>query len=148
MGKTGIPKTCQKSKFLRKKIWRNALDLKSKKVQGIFGKHFGIISLSCLSSTKQCLRFLLICFNLGDKKTFIRVPLELSRKAPSLVLHLSCYTLMTFLAMLYVILLSMLMILLSILTHLIYGNNLNLWTTWKSDLWVCLTYLVALVLLM
>ena len=49
-------------------------------------------------------------------------------KAPFLVLHFSCYTLMTFLMMLSVILLSMLMILLSIVSvirHLICGNNLN-----------------------
>ena len=45
-----------------------------------------------------------------------------------LVLHFSYYTLMTFVMMLSVILLSMLMTLLSIrsvMTHLIYGNNLN-----------------------
>ena len=45
-----------------------------------------------------------------------------------LVLHFSCCILMTFLMMLSIILLSMLMILLSILTvirHLICGNNLN-----------------------
>ena len=50
-------------------------------------------------------------------------------KAPlNLVLHFPYYTLMTFLMMLSVILLSMLMILLSILSvirHLICGNNLN-----------------------
>ena len=49
-------------------------------------------------------------------------------KAPSLVLHFSCYTLMIFVMMLSVILLSMLTILLSILgviRHLICGNNLN-----------------------
>ena len=49
-------------------------------------------------------------------------------KAHFLVLHFSCYTLMTFLMMLSVILLSMLMILLSILSvigHLICGNSLN-----------------------
>ena len=49
-------------------------------------------------------------------------------KAPFLVLHFSYYTLMTFLVMLSVILPSMLMILLSILSvlwHLICGNNLN-----------------------
>ena len=49
-------------------------------------------------------------------------------KAPSLALHFSCYTLMTFLTMLSAILLSMLMILLSILRvikDLICGNNLN-----------------------
>ena len=36
--KTDVLKTCRKSKFLGKKMWRNALALKSKKVQGIFGK--------------------------------------------------------------------------------------------------------------
>ena len=49
-------------------------------------------------------------------------------KAPFLVLHFSYYTLMIFLTMLSVIMLSMLMILLSILSvigHLICGNNLN-----------------------
>ena len=49
-------------------------------------------------------------------------------KAPFLVLKFSYYTLMIFLMMLSVILLSMLMILLSILSvigHLICGNNLN-----------------------
>ena len=49
-------------------------------------------------------------------------------KAPFLVLHFSYYTLMTFLMVLSVILPSMLMILLSILSvirHLICGNNLN-----------------------
>ena len=49
-------------------------------------------------------------------------------KAPFLVLHFSCYTLMTFLMMLSVILLSMLMILLSIrsvIKHLVCGNNLD-----------------------
>ena len=49
-------------------------------------------------------------------------------KAPFFVLHFSYYTLMIFLTMLSVILLSMLMILLSILSmigHLICGNNLN-----------------------
>ena len=38
--KTDVLKTCRKSKFLGKKIWRNALALKSKKVQDIFGKTF------------------------------------------------------------------------------------------------------------
>ena len=49
-------------------------------------------------------------------------------KAPFLVLHFSYYTLMTFLIKLSVILLSMLMILLAILSvirHVICGNNLN-----------------------
>ena len=91
-------------------------------------------------------------------------------KAPFLVLHFSCYTLMTFL-MFSVVLLSMLMILLSILSvirYLICGNNLNwllnlnliyetLWTGVRSGLlismlgklsWFRLTGLITMVLLM
>ena len=45
--KTDVLKTCRKSKLLGKKIRRNALALKSKKVQGIFGKS---IILALLSS--------------------------------------------------------------------------------------------------
>ena len=62
--KTDVPKTCRKSKFLEKKTSRNAMALKSKKVQVIFGEtlNFEIIIFSCLSSTKQCLRFLLNSF--------------------------------------------------------------------------------------
>ena len=44
--KTHVLKTCRKSKLLKKKIWRNALALKSKKVQGIFGKSFILALLS------------------------------------------------------------------------------------------------------
>ena len=44
--KTDVLKTCRKSKFLGKKIRRNALALKSKKVQGIFGKTFILALLS------------------------------------------------------------------------------------------------------
>ena len=92
-------------------------------------------------------------------------------KAPFLVPHFAYYTLRTFLMMLSVILLSMLMILISILSvirHLICGNNLNwilklnliyktLWTGVRSGLlismlgklnWFCLTSLITLVLLM
>ena len=90
-------------------------------------------------------------------------------KAPFLVLHFSCYILMTFLTMLSVILLSMLMILhsiLSVIRHLICGNTLNwllylnliyktLWAWAKSGLlsmlrklnWFHLTSLIILVLL-
>ena len=91
--------------------------------------------------------------------------------SPFLVLHFSCYILMTFLTMLSVILISMLMILLFILSvtrHLICGNNLNrllnlnliykiLWTGVKSGLlismlgklsWFHLTGLITMVLLM
>ena len=38
--KTDVLKTYRKSRFLGKEIWRNALALKSKQVQGIFGKMF------------------------------------------------------------------------------------------------------------
>ena len=92
-------------------------------------------------------------------------------KAPFLILNLSFYTLMTFLMMLSVILLSMLMMLPSILNlirHLICGDNLNylfnlnliyetLWTEARSGLfmsmlgklnWFHLTSLITLVLLM
>ena len=90
-------------------------------------------------------------------------------KAPFLVLHFSYYTVMTFLMMLSVILLSMLMILVSILSvirHVICGNNshlnLNLiyqtlWIGVRSGLlssmlgklsWFCLTGLITMVLLM
>ena len=91
-------------------------------------------------------------------------------KAPFSILHFSYCTLMTFLKMLPVILLSMLMILLSILSvirHLLCGNNLNwplnlnliyktLWTGARSGLlislvgklnWFHLTGLITLVLL-
>ena len=44
--KTVVLKTCRKSKFFGKKIWRNARALKSKKVQGIFGKTFILALLS------------------------------------------------------------------------------------------------------
>ena len=92
-------------------------------------------------------------------------------KAPFLFLHFSYYTLMIFLTMLSVILLSMRMTLLSILSmirHLICGNNLNwllnlnliyetLWTGIRSGLlisllgklsWFRLTGLITMVLLM
>ena len=38
--KTDVIKTCRTSKFLGKKIWRNALALKNKKVKRIFGEKF------------------------------------------------------------------------------------------------------------
>ena len=44
--KTDVLKTFRKRKFLGKKIWRNALALKSKKVQGIFGETFILALLS------------------------------------------------------------------------------------------------------
>ena len=92
-------------------------------------------------------------------------------KAPFFFPHFSCYTSMTFLIILFVILLSMLMILLSTLSvirHLICGNNLNwllnlnliyktLWTGVRSGLlismlgkpsWFRLTGLITIVPLM
>ena len=89
-------------------------------------------------------------------------------KATSLVLHFSFYTLMAFLMMLSVILLSMLMILLSIPVARICDNNLNWllnlnliyetwWTRVRSGLlismlgklsWFRLTGLITMVLLM
>ena len=43
---TDVLKTCQKSKFLGKKIGINSLAMKSKKLQGIFGKLFVMALLS------------------------------------------------------------------------------------------------------
>ena len=109
-------------------------------------------------------------FWVGSLHKNIKLMLEFL-KAPFLVLHFPYYTLMNFLMMLSEILLSTLMILLSILSvirHMIFGSNLNwllnlnlicetLWTGVRSDLltlmleklnWFCLTGLITLVLLM
>ena len=51
--KTDALKICRKSKFLGKKIQRNALALKSKNIQGIFGK---IFILALLSSAAFCIQ--------------------------------------------------------------------------------------------
>ena len=51
--KSDVLKTSRKSKLLGKKIWRNALALESKKVQGIFGKKF---ILALFSSAVFCLQ--------------------------------------------------------------------------------------------
>ena len=60
-----------------------------------------------------------------------------SLKAPFMVLHFSCYMLMTFLMMLSVTLLSILLMILlpilSVIRHLICGNNLN-WHWFESAL--------------
>ena len=64
-------------------------------------------------------------FLIGNLHKKIQLMVEFL-KAPDLVLHFSCYTLMTFMVMLSVIFLSMLMILLfnlSVIRHLIFGNN-------------------------
>ena len=44
--KTDILKICRKSKFFRKKIWRNALLLKNINLEGILGKTFILALLS------------------------------------------------------------------------------------------------------
>ena len=72
-------------------------------------------------------------FWIGNLHKNIQFMLEFL-KALFLVLHFSHYTLMTFLMMLCVILLSMLMILLSTLSvirHLICGNNYNWLLKWN-----------------
>ena len=62
MAKNDVLKTCPESKLLGKKLWRNTLALKSKKIHGIFGETFiFIIVFSCPSSKKPCLRFLFVC---------------------------------------------------------------------------------------
>ena len=109
-------------------------------------------------------------FWMGSLHKNIQLMLEFL-KGPFLVLHFSCSILMTFLMMLSVILLSMLMMLLSVLSvirHLICGNNLNwllnlnlifktLWTGVRSGLlmsilgklsWFHLTSLITMVLVM
>ena len=68
--KTDVLKTCQKSKIFGKKIWRNALALKSKKVQGVFGKTFilTLIFSAVFRHKKSCLRFLLNSFFLKERR--------------------------------------------------------------------------------
>ena len=53
--KTDVLKTYRKSRFLGKEIWRNALALKSKQVQGIFGKMFILaLLLSAAFRLQKC----------------------------------------------------------------------------------------------
>ena len=59
--KIDVLKSCLKSKFLGKKLWRNAPALKSKKVQGIFGETF-ILGL-----------FSLLVFGLQNRASDVRV---------------------------------------------------------------------------
>ena len=73
--KIDVLKTCWKCKFLGKKIRRNALGLKSKKVQDMFGKTFVLELLSPVVCRPQKLVsdfFEIIWFE--RKKSFIRVP--------------------------------------------------------------------------
>ena len=81
------------------------------------------LALFLLSTVIQGLEW----FSMASLHKNIQLMLEFL-KAPFLGLHFSYYTLMTILMMLSVILPSMLIILLSILTlirHLICGNNFN-----------------------
>ena len=62
MRKTNVLKTCQKSKFLRKKVSKNALALKSKKVQGIFEEMFILALSSAAFHLQNHVSYFLICF--------------------------------------------------------------------------------------
>ena len=155
-----------------------ALDISNPRLLTGFGTLVFFTDLSLTEFQVTCLALFLLSSVTDDFKWFwmeslhknIQLMLEFL-KAPFLVLHFSYYKLMTFLKMLSVILLSMLMILLSILSvirHLICGNNLNwllnlnliyetLWTEVRSGLlismleklsWFCLTGLITMVLLM
>ena len=98
-----------------------AILLHKLKSYGISGQIFGLIS-SFLSN-----RQLRVVLDGKSSQEYIQLMLEFV-KAPSLILHFSYYTWMTFLTTLSVILMSMLMILLSFLSvirHLISGNRLN-----------------------
>ena len=97
----------------RKLWWQNMSKLLCCQM-GIVIKHFR--RLDWLSRVKG--------WNFREKKIF-QLMLEFL-KGPFLVQHFSCYTLMTFLMMLSVILLYMLIMLLStinVIRHLICGNN-------------------------
>ena len=64
--KTDILKTCWKSNILGKKIWRNALALKSKKPQVTFGKTFILTFIIFVYKTMSQISFKLFCS--GDKR--------------------------------------------------------------------------------
>ena len=101
------------------RVWQAGL-LHKLKSCGISGQIFCLIS-SFLSN-----KWLQVVLNGKSSQEY---PVNAGvAKGPFLVLRFSCCILMTFLMMLSVILLSMLMILLSVLSvirHLICGNNLN-----------------------
>ena len=100
-------------------VWNVGL-LHKLKPLGISGQVFGLTSSFFINDGLQG-------FWIGSLHKNIQLMLEFL-KGPFLVLRFSYYTLMTFLMMLFGILLYMLMILLSILSlisHLTCGNNLN-----------------------
>ena len=143
-----------------------------------FGMLVYVTNLSLMEFQARYLALLLLFSAINSFKWFwmenLHKNIQLMQdflKGPFLVLHFSCCILMTFLKMLSEILLSMLIILLFILTvirHLICGNNLNwllnlnliyetLWTGVRSGLlismlgklsWFCLTSLITMGLLM
>ena len=101
-------------------VWHAGL-LHKLKSYGISGQIFGQIFLIFSVIDNFC------WFLIGSLYKNIQLMLEFL-KAPFLVLHFSYYTIMAFLMILSVILLSMLMILLSTLSvirHLICGNKWN-----------------------
>ena len=92
------------------------------KSYGLSGQIFGLISSFLINRQLRS-----ECLWMESLHKNIQLMLEFL-KAPFLVLLFSCYTLTTFLTMLSLILLSVLMILLSdlsVIGHLICGNNLN-----------------------
>ena len=94
--------------------------LQKLKSYGISGQVFGLISFFSVIIIDSFKWFWMVSLHKNIQLILYFL------KAPFLVLHLSYYTLMIFLMMLYVILLSNLMILLSILSmirHMICGKN-------------------------
>ena len=108
------------------RVWHAGL-LHKLKSYGISGQIFDLIS--SFFSSRQVQVILNGKFSQEYAvNTGVPVKAECPVKAPFLVLHFSCYTLMTFLIMLSVILQSVVMIVLSILCvirYLICGSNEN-----------------------
>ena len=139
-----------------------------------------LVYFTKLSLVEFQVRYLALFFPFSVINSFKRFWMEILHKniqlmleflkGPLLFLHFFCCILMTFLMMLSVILLSMLILLfiLTVIRHLICGNNLNwllnlnliyktLWTGVRSGLlisllaklsWFYLTGLITIVLLM
>ena len=100
------------------RVWHAGL-IHNFKSYGISGQIFGLILFLVIDRFQW--------FLIENLHKNIQLMLDFL-KSPFLLLHFSCYTLMIFLTMLSLILLSLLMALLFILSvtrHLIYGNNLN-----------------------
>ena len=104
------------------RVWHAGLLPKHKSygISGISGQLFCLIS----SFLRNRLRWVIL-YGRSSQEYPVNAGVP---QAPFLILHFSCYTLMTFLMMLSVILLSMLMTLLSnlsVIKHLSYGKNKN-----------------------